>query len=169
MIRTKRIGWMLAGGLVAACGGGAEPHQSADSEPRGAVLTAETLGDQAVTTASDYLSDPRYASANRRNGATQAQICRACHSLEKGGAVLIGPNLYGIFGKPAGGGKDFTYSDALATAGFVWTPLALDAWLAQPARFLPGNRMTFAGVMNEGDRNDLIAYLLDVTDDSGDD
>ncbi len=169
MIRAKLIGWMLAGGLVVACGGGEAPDRSRDPEPQAAVLTAGTLGEQTVTTASDYLSDPRYVDTDRRNGKTQAQVCRACHSLEKGGAVLIGPNLYGIFGKPAGRGEGFTYSDALATAGFVWTPLALDAWLAQPARFLPGNRMSFAGVMKEGDRNDLIAYLLEVTDDSGDD
>lgn len=41
----------------------------------------------------------------------------------------------------------------------------MDAWLAQPGRFLPGNRMMFAGIMESGDRDDLIAYLLDVTSD----
>jgi len=169
MIRAKLSGWIVIVGLVSACGGGEVPDRSADAKPREAVLTAGTLGEQTVATAGDYLSDPRYADADRRNGATQAQVCRACHSLEKGGAVLLGPNLHGIFGKPAGRGEDFTYSDALAKAGFVWTPLALDAWLAQPSRFLPGNRMSFAGVMNESDRNDLIAYLLEVTNDNGDD
>ena len=50
-------------------------------------------------------------------------------------------------------------------ADFIWTPEALNAWLAQPGRFLPGNRMTFAGVLRQSDRDDLIAYLLDVTSD----
>jgi cytochrome c len=45
----------------------------------------------------------------------------------------------------------------------TWTPAALDAWLANPARFLPGNRMAFAGISDEEDRNALIAYLLSVT------
>ncbi|MEJ2298552.1 MAG: hypothetical protein P8X94_08650 [Woeseiaceae bacterium] len=39
----------------------------------------------------------------------------------------------------------------------------MNAWLAQPGRFLPGNRMTFAGVPEQDDRNDLIAYLLEET------
>ena len=45
----------------------------------------------------------------------------------------------------------------------VWTPRALDAWLARPARFLPGNRMTFPGIADAGDRADLIAWLLEAT------
>jgi cytochrome c len=48
----------------------------------------------------------------------------------------------------------------MQAADFVWTPRALDAWLAQPGRFLPGNRMTFGGVRGQRDRDDLIAYLL---------
>ena len=52
---------------------------------------------------------------------------------------------------------------AVREVDFVWTPRALDAWLSQPGRFLPGNRMTFAGVPREKDRVDLIAYLLEST------
>jgi cytochrome c len=51
----------------------------------------------------------------------------------------------------------------MRNANFVWTPRALDGWLAQPGKFLPGNRMTFAGVMRQSDRDDLVAYLLAVT------
>jgi len=164
MTRGTLVWRMFALSLVAACGG----DGAMDSEPPPAVLTAGTLGEQAITPARDYLSDPRYADTDRKNGETQARVCRACHSLEKGGSNLIGPNLHGMFGKPAGRIEDFDYSEAFSGAGFVWTPRALDAWLAQPARFLPGNRMSFAGVMDEGARNDLVAYLLEVTDDRQD-
>ena len=164
MLRGSPVWCIFTMSLLAACGG--KPDAGAPvSDP---VLTAQTLGDQAVTTSKDYLADVRYATADTRNGARQAQICRACHSLEQGGANQVGPSLYGMFGKPAGRVSGFDYSAALRNAGFVWTPRALDAWLAQPARFLPGNRMAFAGVMNEDDRNDLIAYLLEVTSADGD-
>jgi len=80
---------------------------------------------------------------------------------------MIGPALHGFFGTKAGSRGGFDYSDVLRRADFVWTPEALDAWLAQPGRFLPGNRMTFGGVLKQEDRNDLIAYLLTATTDSG--
>ena len=59
----------------------------------------------------------------------------------------------------------FQFSEVLKDAGFVWTPRALDAWLQAPARFLPGNRMSFAGIPDESTRNALIAYLLRATTD----
>ncbi len=73
---------------------------------------------------------------------------------------MIGPALHGMFGRAAGGVPDFGYSKALADADFVWTPEALTAWLLQPADFLPGNSMMFAGVNDAQDRIDLVAYLL---------
>jgi cytochrome c len=54
----------------------------------------------------------------------------------------------------------------LLEADFLWTPRALDAWLAEPARFLPGNRMTIAGVSDPEDRRDIIAYLIEMTGES---
>ena len=76
---------------------------------------------------------------------------------------MVGPNLYGFFGKPAGSSDRYPYSAALQESDFVWTPRALDAWLSQPARFLPGNRMSFPGVSRASDRADVIAYLLEAT------
>ena len=74
-----------------------------------------------------------------------------------------------MFGRPAGTSPGFDYSPALASAGFVWTPAALDAWLAAPSQFLPGNRMAFAGIQRESDRNALIAYLLRASDEAAGD
>jgi cytochrome c len=62
-----------------------------------------------------------------------------------------------------GSQSGFEYSAVMRNADFVWTPAAVDAWLAQPGRFLPGNRMMYAGLLDEQDRNDLIAYLLEAT------
>ena len=74
---------------------------------------------------------------------------------------MIGPNLFGFFGKKVGSGERYSYSPALQEAEFIWTPRALDAWLERPARFLPGNRMSYPGVTSASDRADLIAYLLE--------
>ncbi len=147
--------------LIAGCG--QQNEDSGTESGTAPILTAKTLGEQVVLSAEDYLAAAPYADADRSQGERQAQICRACHSLDKGGPHMVGPGLYEFFGKKAGSQERFPYSDALREAGFVWTPRALDAWLAQPGRFLPGNRMTFAGVMRQEDRDALIAYLLEVT------
>jgi cytochrome c len=125
--------------------------------------SAATLAEQVILTPEEYLAVPPYADANRSRGNKQAQICRACHSLEQGGPNMIGPALFGFFGKKVGSGSGFEYSTVMRDADFVWTPEALNAWLAQPGRFLPGNRMTFGGVQRQTDRDDLIAYLLEAT------
>jgi len=145
--------------LIAAC----SRESGQTGEATAPLPTAATLGEQSVRTPGDYLASAPYDSADRGNGERQAQFCRACHSLEQGGRHMIGPSLYGFFGTRAGSQSGFEYSPVLRNAGFVWTPRALNAWLAQPGRFLPGNRMTFAGVAREGDRIDLIAYLLAAT------
>jgi len=162
MLVSRATAAALAAVLLASCGADTSP----DATKPSSVLTAATLGEQVVLSNSEYLADSRYVAADLDRGARQAQVCRACHSLERGGPNMIGPNLFGVFGKQTGARADFAYSGVLTEAGFTWTPRALEAWLAEPARFLPGNRMTFAGVPDEDNRVDLVAYLLKFTDDN---
>jgi cytochrome c len=150
--------------LVAGCG---EKNEDTGTESGTAPLpTAATLGEQIVLKAEEYLAVAPYVGANLSRGENQAQVCRACHSLDQDGPNMIGPALYQFFGREVGSRSGFEYSAVMRNADFVWTPEALNAWLAQPGRFLPGNRMTFAGVPRQGDRDDLIAYLLGVTTDA---
>lgn len=149
--------------LVAGCG---KKTEDTGTESGTAPLpTAATLGEQVALSAQEYLAAAPYKDADRSRGERQAQICKACHSLDREGPNMIGPALYGFFGREVGAQSGFEYSAVLRNADFVWTPVALNAWLAQPGRFLPGNRMTFAGVLRQSDRDNLIAYLLDVTSD----
>jgi cytochrome c len=147
--------------LVAGCGNSTEDDGTESG--KGSLPTAATLGEQVVLSVEEYLGSAPYGNADLSRGEKQAQICRACHSFDKGGANTIGPALHGFFGKEVGARSGFEYSAVMRNADFVWTPEALNAWLAQPGRFLPGNRMAFVGVQKQDDRDDLIAYLLSAT------
>lgn len=163
---TRSATWLAIVSLavLVACGQATAPgSDTTDAGLRPEPLTAASLGNQQVLTVAEYLAQPRYADADLDKGADQARICRACHTLEEGRQALLGPNLFGMFGKPAGKQPGFAYSPVLAEADFVWTPRALEAWLAQPAKFLPGNRMSYPGLADEQQRADLVAYLLRTT------
>jgi cytochrome c len=109
---------------------------------------------------------PLLASANVDDGKSRARICNACHTFEKGGPNRIGPNLYGIVGEPiAENHNGYAFSSALsAHKGEKWTVDELNKWLAKPANFARGTRMTFAGFANVKDRADVIAYLNSLSD-----
>lgn len=151
--------------LVAVLCAGCAPDNASETGVT-AVPTAATFANQIVLSNHEYLQQAAYATADIEWGARLAMQCRACHTLEKNGPTLLGPNLHGVFGRDAASVTGFNYSPALASVDLVWTPAALDAWLAAPSQFLPGNRMAFAGVQSEADRAALIAYLLHASDTS---
>lgn len=101
-----------------------------------------------------------YNSANYALGRRSWRLCQSCHLTAEGAGHLVGPNLHGLFGRTAGTVDGFTYSKALETAGFAWTPEQLDDWLENPRTFLEGNRMSFAGLRKSEDRLAVIAYLM---------
>ena len=86
--------------------------------------------------------------------------CRSCHTIGVGEPNRVGPNLHGVFGREIGSLADFNYSPAVQGADFVWTAEQLNNWLQSPQTFLPGNRMAFAGVRDETQRRDVIAFLM---------
>ncbi|AOH86858.1 hypothetical protein AWL63_16050 [Sphingomonas panacis] len=83
--------------------------------------------------------------------------CVSCHSMD--GSAGVGPTLLGVFGRKSGAATGFGYSPAMKGAGIVWNDAALDSFLRAPQRFLPRNKMPYAGMANEQDRRDVIAYL----------
>ena len=164
MSRAVLIVWVSAVTLSPSACEQNETDTASKNSVTAAPLTAATLGEQTVLASRDYLTEGVYASADISRGEALSTRCRACHSLEEGGGTIVGPNLFGVFGRSAGSAPDYPYSDVLSAGGFVWTPRALDAWLAEPFAFLPGNRMSFPGLSEPQDRNGLIAYLLQYTD-----
>jgi len=125
-------------------------------------LSAEFSADQASIVA-EYLREPRFAVADLERGELLSLACQACHTLSLGQQHNLGPNLYGVFGRRAAALMGFEYSDALRASGIVWTPQALEAWLAEPATFVVGNNMAFAGFRSATDRRDLLAFLIRAT------
>ena len=99
------------------------------------------------------------ATANAQNGAAVFKKCLACHTSESGGANKVGPNLWGIVGRPKASHAGFNYSDAMKAKGGNWTPEDLAAFVHNPKGFVPGTKMIFPGIPDPTDLADLLAYL----------
>src|SRR5687767_15374541 len=99
------------------------------------------------------------ASADAAKGEAVFKKCAACHNADPGGANALGPALFGTMGKPLAGHAGFAYSDALKGVGGAWDWENMSAWLANPKKFAPGTKMTFAGLSNPQDRADLMLWL----------
>lgn len=81
--------------------------------------------------------------------------CSACHSVDDN---RVGPMHMGVFGRKAGGVKNYRYSDALNKSKVIWNRDSLTAWLTNPEMLIPGQRMGYA-MDNAQDRDDVVAYL----------
>ncbi len=85
--------------------------------------------------------------------------CAVCHSVVKDGGNGLGPNLFGVVGRKAGGLSDYTYSAPMKNSKVVWTEANLQKWVAGPARMIPGTKMVFPGITSKAQQADLVAYL----------
>lgn len=105
---------------------------------------------------------PMLASADPAGGEALSRACAACHSFEEGGANKVGPNLYDIVSRPVASHEGFNYSTTLAdlgAAGEVWSYEALNHFLAAPRDYAPGTAMSYAGMKDDQDRADMVAWL----------
>jgi cytochrome c len=157
---TAALGLAL---LASACGrtedAPAAPQASAQEGPA-AAAQAPTAPGADTDTARLLASLPApYNTGDYANGKRQFAKCRSCHTIVPGGVVMQGPPLHGVFGRRIASYPDFRYSPALAAADFTWTAEELDKWLTDPRGYLPGNRMSFAGIPDAEDRRDLIAFM----------
>jgi cytochrome c len=152
-------GWVLAGGIAAlglsiASGMYFAPHAE---EKQGYVIQGVESSDGGGAAAVPI--ETLLASADVAKGESIFKKCVACHTIAQGAANGIGPNLWATVGKPLASHAGFAYSDALKSKGGTWTFQALNEWLANPKKYAPGNKMTFAGLGNPEERAAVILYL----------
>ena len=106
------------------------------------------------------------ATADAAAGETDAALCKVCHTFEKGGATLIGPNLHDVVGRKIASVEGFNYSPALKAkqSEGVWDYAHIDAFIHNPQAYAPGTMMAFPGVPDVKKRANIIAFLRTQTD-----
>jgi len=128
------------------------------------VVTEKAGGGGAAKPEADEPIAQLLASASVEKGEGAAKKCAACHTFGKGEPNRVGPNLYGVVGRPKGTEGGFAYSDALKKKGGNWTVEDLNAFLQAPGKYAPGTKMSFAGLPRGSERADVIAYLNSKSD-----
>ncbi len=86
--------------------------------------------------------------------------CKACHAVGDGAKNKVGPMLNGIVDNEIASVDGFKYSKAFLAKkaeALVWTVDVLDSYLTKPKKFIPGTKMSYAGLKKEGDRENIIA------------
>ena len=104
------------------------------------------------------------ATADPKQGETDAALCKVCHSFEKGGPAIVGPDLYDVIGRKIASVEGFNYTPALKAHEGEWTYEKLDPWLKNPQAFAPGTMMAFPGVPDAKKRANIIVFLRSKSD-----
>ncbi len=99
------------------------------------------------------------AMGDAEHGKKVFKKCAACHSIKKGGGNKIGSALWNVVFRPVGSVADYKYSKALGSYGKEWSWEELNGFLIKPAKWIPNNKMGFAGLKSEKDRASVILYL----------
>jgi cytochrome c len=159
--RTNTIvGWVLGAGIVAlgaSIVAGEMFHQERPEKMGYPIEGVELEGEGGA--AAEQPIAFYLASADPAQGEQVFKKCAACHNAQPGGANQLGPNLYGIMGKPHASIAGFAYSDALKSKPGNWDWESMSAWLKSPKAYAPGTKMTFAGLSKPEDRANVIAWL----------
>lgn len=166
---NKLLAALLAAGIVAMLSGLVAEEAIDPSAPdEDAYPIAEAEGGPAPAEAEEAPPLERgeiialVAAADSERGAMVARRCVSCHAFEEGGADRIGPALWAVVGAPLGARDGFAYSPALlerAAAGAAWDYESLWLFLERPRAWLPGTKMSFAGLSKEADRAAIIAWM----------
>jgi cytochrome c len=155
------VSGLLSEGLYHGSIGG---HKDAHAKRGYSIAGAEEEGAGAATASAEPEKPvdiaPFMAKADAAAGKAQLAKCTACHTFDKGGKNGVGPNQWALVGSHFGHADGYAYSDAIkAMKDKKWDAQTLSDFLANPKKYIPGNKMAFAGIKKPEDRANLIAYL----------
>ena len=136
---------------------GAEAHGDGEVVQGYMIATAEGEGAAEEEEVVEVAFADVFAGADAAKGEKVFSKCKACHKVD--GSNGTGPHLDGVVNRAIGGVAEYSYSDAMASHGGDWTPEALNAFLESPKGYVPGTKMSFAGLNKVEDRANLIAWL----------
>jgi cytochrome c len=125
------------------------------------IMAAAAFGLTACGGGSDRGNDSGPPKLSGERLYSQCAVCHTAAPPDSAGARmrLVGPPLWGVFGRPAAAVDGFNYSRAMRGAGLIWDEASLDAFLASPQTSVPGTIMSYPGESDPQKRAALIAYL----------
>jgi cytochrome c len=97
--------------------------------------------------------------ADVKRGAKFFKKCASCHTVGRGEATKVGPNLFGIIGKKRAANSGFKYSKAMKAKGGSWNRESVNEFITKPKNYLPGTKMAFSGLRKPQQRADVILFL----------
>ncbi len=97
--------------------------------------------------------------ANVDNGAKIFKKCASCHTIGRGEAAKVGPNLFAVIGRKKAAMSGFSYSEAMKAKGGAWDVESVSQFITKPKDFIPGTKMGFPGLKKPQDRADVILFL----------
>lgn len=144
-------------------------HSEAPEKPGFEIIAAEEPADGgAVPEVAAVPIAELLAKADASAGATVFKKCQSCHSIEKGGPNKVGPDLWGVIARPIASHEGFAYSAAMKDFSEggkqVWDFEHMNKFLTAPKAYIKGTAMGFAGIKNDSDRANLIAYIHEQAD-----
>jgi len=155
-------------GIIGISGCSKKPEKPATQDGNTTKIS-QTEPKKAVETPKPALSEPKSVPkpapkqvatlTPEQAGAKLFKRCQACHTIDEGGKNKVGPNLWGVFGRQIASVEGFKYSKVMLESDITWSNETIDGYITNPKKYLPGNKMSFAGLRKEQDRENLIAYL----------